>query len=86
MWAFLGAQTFNICVTFLIAWLMFGVVKPAVWPTEAKAAEPKIEAVAPEANPLTIPTEAAATQTDVEVVEYEKVENQDAPKADEAQK
>ena len=78
LWAFLGAQTFNICVTFLIAWLMFGVVKPAVWPTEAKAAEPKVEAAAPQTNALTIPVEPAAAETDVEVVEFEKLENQEA--------
>ncbi|MBQ3259895.1 MAG: putative sulfate exporter family transporter [Alistipes sp.] len=28
LYAFLTAQTFNICITFLIAWLLFGVVKP----------------------------------------------------------
>lgn len=28
LYAFLTAQTFNICLTFLIAWLLFGVVKP----------------------------------------------------------
>ena len=33
LFAFLGAQCFNIIVTLLIAWLMFGVVKPALWPS-----------------------------------------------------
>ena len=33
LFAFLGAQCFNIIVTLLIAWLMFGIVKPALWPT-----------------------------------------------------
>lgn len=42
--SFLGAQTFNIVVTMLIAWLMFGVVKPAVWPSEDKT-ENKTEEV-----------------------------------------
>lgn len=28
LYAFLGAQTFNIVVTFLLAWLLFGVLKP----------------------------------------------------------
>ena len=37
--SFLGAQTFNIIVTCLIAWLMFGIVKPAVWPTKAEPAK-----------------------------------------------
>ena len=30
LYAFLGAQCFNIVVTLLVAWLMFGVVKPAL--------------------------------------------------------
>ena len=30
LYAFLGTQCFNIVVTFLVAWLMFGVVKPAL--------------------------------------------------------
>ena len=33
LYAFLGAQCFNIIVTLLIAWSMFGIVKPALWPT-----------------------------------------------------
>ena len=39
LFAFLGAQCFNIIVTLLIAWLMFGVVKPALWPTIPEAAK-----------------------------------------------
>ena len=30
LYAFLGAQCFNIVVTFFVAWLMFGIVKPAL--------------------------------------------------------
>lgn len=30
LYAFLGTQCFNIVVTFLVAWLMFGIVKPAL--------------------------------------------------------
>ncbi len=30
LYTFLGAQCFNIVVTFIVAWLMFGIVKPAV--------------------------------------------------------
>ena len=30
LYTFLGAQCFNIVVTFLVAWLMFGIVKPAL--------------------------------------------------------
>ena len=52
LWAFLGAQSFNIVVTMLIAWLMFGVVKPAVWPSEDKA-ENKTEEVTNK-EPLTV--------------------------------
>jgi hypothetical protein len=28
LYTFLGAQAFNICLTFVVAWLLFGVVKP----------------------------------------------------------
>lgn len=31
LWSFVGAQLFNIVITLLLAWLMFGIVKPAVW-------------------------------------------------------
>ena len=31
LFAFIGAQLFNIVVTLCVAWLMFGVVKPAIW-------------------------------------------------------
>ncbi len=46
LFAFLGAQCFNIIVTLLIAWLMFGIVKPALWPTTPETA--KVEEVAEE--------------------------------------
>ena len=46
LFAFLGAQCFNIIVTLLIAWLMFGIVKPALWPTNPEVA--KVEKVAEE--------------------------------------
>lgn len=39
LFAFLGAQCFNIIVTLLIAWLMFGIVKPALWPTHPEPAK-----------------------------------------------
>ena len=48
LFAFLGAQCFNIIVTLLIAWLMFGVVKPALWPTTPEAA--KVEEAAEESE------------------------------------
>ena len=31
--SFIGTQLFNIIVACLVAWLMFGVVKPALWPS-----------------------------------------------------
>ena len=40
--SFIGAQLFNIIVACLVAWLMFGVVKPALWPNEDKS-QPKVE-------------------------------------------
>ena len=44
LWSFVGAQLFNIVVTCIIAWLMFGVVKPALWPTvHEKPAEEVVE-------------------------------------------
>lgn len=48
LFAFLGAQCFNIIVTLLIAWLMFGVVKPALWPTIPEVA--KVEEAAEESE------------------------------------
>lgn len=37
LFAFLGTQIFNIVVALLVAWLMFGIVKPTLWPTTPKA-------------------------------------------------
>ncbi|MBR2436491.1 MAG: putative sulfate exporter family transporter [Alistipes sp.] len=70
LYAFLGAQTFNICVTCLVAWLMFGVVKPAL---EGDKSEPVVEAVeeVAEASEATIAVEPAATESTVEVSEFE---------------
>ena len=48
LFAFLGAQCFNIIVTLLIAWLMFGIVKPALWPTTPEVA--KVEEAAEESE------------------------------------
>lgn len=36
LYAFLGAQCFNIVATFLVAWLLFGIVKPAVSASDDK--------------------------------------------------
>ncbi len=37
LYAFLGAQCFNIVATFAVAWLLFGVVKPALSSDEGAA-------------------------------------------------
>ena len=42
LFSFLGAQIFNIIVTMFIAWLMFGVVKPTLWPTDHSPAKIEI--------------------------------------------
>ena len=58
LYAFLGAQTFNIIVTMLVAWLMFGIVKPALWPTakeEAVKEEVAPAAESPFARPEGLP-------------------------------
>lgn len=70
LYAFLGAQTFNICVTCLVAWLMFGIVKPAL---EGDKSEPVVEAVeeVAEVSEATIAVEPAATESTVEVSEFE---------------
>lgn len=79
LYAFLGAQCFNIVVTFFVAWLMFGVVKPSLegkQPEEAIATE-QVEAAEEQSDKQVIPVEPAATESDVEVTEFEKIENQE---------
>ena len=44
--SFIGTQLFNIVVACLVAWLMFGVVKPALWPSK-ESAKPATEVVSP---------------------------------------
>ena len=73
--SFLGAQTFNIIVTCLIAWLMFGVVKPAVWPDKKEAATESVEAAAnevvvAESEGEMLPTAPAATEHDLNIEDY----------------
>ena len=79
LYAFLGAQCFNIVVTFFVAWLMFGVVKPSLEgkQTEEAVATEQVEAVEEQSDKLVIPVEPAATESDVEVTEFEKIENQE---------
>lgn len=77
LFSFLGAQVFNIIVTFLIAWLMFGVVKPALWPS-TPVQEAVVESVEPQSQmpaELVIPVEPAAAESDIEIAEFERVQN-----------
>ena len=77
LFAFLGSQTFNIVVTFFIAWIMFGIVKPAVWPTEAEPQSvEKTVTEAPSSNAMTIPVAPAPTESDVDVIEFERLSGQ----------
>lgn len=73
--SFLGAQTFNIIVTCLIAWLMFGIVKPAVWPDKKAAATESVktavnEVEVNEGDGNMLPTDPAATEHDLNVEDY----------------
>lgn len=77
LFSFLGAQVFNIIVTFLIAWLMFGVVKPALWPS-IPVQEAVVESVEPQSQmpaELVIPVEPAAAESDIEIAQFERVQN-----------
>lgn len=77
LFSFLGAQVFNIIVTFLIAWLMFGVVKPALWPS-TPVQEAVVESVEPQSQmpaELVIPVEPAAAESDIEIAQFERVQN-----------
>lgn len=78
LYAFLGAQTFNIFVTCLIAWFMFGVVKPALEGDKAEAqtdgVEQVVEAVATDAaSGAVIAVEPAAAESTVSVENFTKV-------------
>ena len=78
LFSFLGAQLFNIIIALLISWLMFGVVKPALWPT--KPAEEVVESIeAPALNPsvVVIPVEPVATESDVEVQAFERLQGEE---------
>lgn len=47
LFSFIGAQLFNIIVAMFAAWFMFGVIKPALWPTTPKQTKPTTESVKP---------------------------------------
>lgn len=70
LYAFLGAQTFNIVLTFFVAWLMFGFVKPML-NTKTEVAPQTEQVVEVEANaaqvveaPVAESAEAAAATTE----------------------
>jgi uncharacterized integral membrane protein (TIGR00698 family) len=77
LFSFLGTQLFNIVVTFFIAWLMFGVVKPALWPSKGveSVAVESVEQQPMQQSELTIPVEPAPAERNVEVVEFERLQN-----------
>ena len=68
LWAFVGAQTFNIIATMLIAWLMFGIVKPALWPSEPTTEEPTVEVIETVEEPAAEVMDMAEEST-VEVID-----------------
>jgi hypothetical protein len=69
--AFLGAQAFNIIVTLFIAWLMFGVVKPMLWPTTNKTAQ--IETTTEPKNEFTLQVIGGDDQTVIDNDDIEHV-------------
>ena len=52
LFSFIGAQLFNIVVAMFAAWLMFGVVKPALWPSAPKQPKENVENIKPSAPSL----------------------------------
>ena len=76
LFSFLGAQLFNIIFTLFVAWLMFGVVKPALWPTTPT--EEVVESVETptliDPSVVVIPVEPVATESDVEVQEFTRLQ------------
>ena len=91
LWSFLGAQTFNIIVTFFVAWLMFGVVKPAL-EGDAKsatvAAELSTEAAEKESAEAAsvanvILTAPVSGESEFEVTEFTTLAGDEEPSAEE---
>jgi hypothetical protein len=76
LFSFLGAQLFNIVFALFVAWLMFGVVKPALWPTTPTDAV--VESVETptliDPSVVVIPVEPVATESDVEVQEFTRLQ------------
>ena len=76
LFSFLGAQLFNIMFALFVAWLMFGVVKPALWPTTPTEEVVESEEMPTLINPsvVVIPVEPVATESDVEVQEFTRLQ------------
>ena len=76
LFSFLGAQLFNIVFALFVAWLMFGVVKPALWPTTPTEEVVESEEMPTLINPsvVVIPVEPVATESDVEVQEFTRLQ------------
>ena len=76
LFSFLGAQLFNIVFALFVAWLMFGVVKPALWPTTPTEAVVESVETPTSINPsvVVIPVEPVATESDVEVQEFTRLQ------------
>ena len=67
---------------------MFGIVKPAVWPTEAENATESVEQTESEAMPvnaMTLPINPAPSESDVEVVSFERLSGEPSPEAESAE-
>ena len=91
LWSFLGAQTFNIIVTFFVAWLMFGVVKPAL-EGDAKSATvaaelsteaAEIESAEAASAANVIPTAPVSGESEFEVTEFTTLAGDEEPSAEE---
>ena len=75
LFSFLATQAFNIIISLLVAWLMFGIVKPALWPTHRdEEVVESIEAPTLDTSVVVIPVEPAQTESDVQVQEFTRLQ------------
>ena len=75
LFSFLATQAFNIIISLLVAWLMFGIVKPALWPTHRdEEVVESVEAPTLDTSVVVIPVEPAQTESDVEVQEFTRLQ------------
>ena len=52
LFSFIGAQLFNIIVAMFVSWLMFGIVKPALWPSTPRKVKTNTEVITPNIKSL----------------------------------